>query len=460
MRSAQWRPDIGGEGRLSDRIVAALEGDIASGKLAPDARLPTQRRMAEMLGVGVGTVTRAYLEAEARGLVSATVGRGTYVAGPAERADGSAEGPVDLAMNLPPAGQAEAHLTEALVRLRRRSDLRAHLGYAPPAGFESHRRAGARWMADNANLGGLDWKRVIVTGGAQQAIAVAFMAASRPGAPLIVEALTFSGVKTLAAALDHRLYGAAMDAEGLTPEGLEAAAAASGARVAYVQPLQNPTGRMMGMARRQAIVDVARRQGLLLIEDDLYGAYAAELGRPPLALLAPERTFYVTGLSKSLTPGLRVGYCVPPEGGDWMERCTTALRGIAFGSPSLSGLIGVQWIEDGTAYEILDGHRREFTRRTAAALEVLGDLVIRPPYAAATELWAPMGELEAERAAARALREHVQVTPPTAPTAPGCSEHGIRLCLGGAPTLAVLEEALRVVARVLVEAEQPALEVV
>ncbi len=81
--------------------------------------------------------------------------------------------------------------------------------------------------------------------------------------------------------------------------------AASGARVAYVQPLQNPTGRMMGPERRRAIVEVARRRDLFLIEDDLYAAYANELGRPPLAELAPERTFYVAGLSKSLTPGLR-----------------------------------------------------------------------------------------------------------------------------------------------------------
>src|SRR5579863_10669785 len=120
--SARWRPDIAeGQGRLSDKIVAALEADIASGKLAPDARLPTQRRMAEMLGVGVGTVTRAYLEAEARGLVSAAVGRGTYVAGQADRSAGSAAGPVDLGTNVAPAGPAEAHLTEVLGRVRRRS---------------------------------------------------------------------------------------------------------------------------------------------------------------------------------------------------------------------------------------------------------------------------------------------------------------------------------------------------
>jgi hypothetical protein len=71
-----------------------------------------------------------------------------------------------------------------------------------------------------------------------------------------------------------------------------------------------------------------------------------------------------------------------------------------------------------------------------------------------------MSELEAERTAARALREHVQVTPPTAPVAPGCTEFGLRFCLGAAPSLSVLEGALRVVVRVLAEAEEPALAVV
>jgi DNA-binding transcriptional MocR family regulator len=459
--SGHWRPDIAnGDGRLSERILAALEADIAGGKLAPDAKLPTHRRLAEMLGVGVGTVTRAYLEAEARGLVTGNVGRGTFVAGRAEESSPGADGPIDLATNLAPAGQTETHLIDALARLRRRSDLRAHLNYAPAGGFESHRRAGARWLAETANFAGLDWRRVVVTGGAQQAVAVALIAASRPGAPLIVESLTFSGVKSVAASLGHPLHGAEMDGEGLTPDGLEAAVAASGARIVYVQPLQNPTGRMMGLERRKAIVDVARRRDLFLIEDDLYAAYATELGRPPLADLAPERTFYATGLSKSLTPGLRIGYCIPPEGGDWLERCTSALRSIAFGSPSLGGLVAAQWIEDGAAHEILDGHRREFARRTAAALDLMGDRVLRPPNAAATHLWAPMGALEAERAAARALRERVQVTPPTAPMAPGASECGLRLCLGGAPNVAALQKALGVVAHILAETDEPALEVV
>src|SRR5665213_3362835 len=102
-------------------------------------------------------------------------------------------------------------------------------------------------------------------------------------------AASFTGVKALAAHMDYRLVPAGMDAEGLTPESLGEAAARSGARVAYVLPVQNPTARIMGLERRQALVEVARKRDLVIVEDDLYGAYASDLGLPPLASLAPER---------------------------------------------------------------------------------------------------------------------------------------------------------------------------
>jgi len=456
----EWRPWIeSGDGLIPDRILAALKADIAGGVLAPNTRLPTHRRLAEILGVGVGAVTKAYAEAEARGLVNAHVGRGSFVAAAAERraVRGIDAGPIDLGRNLPPAADAEANLAESFARLRRRADLDAHLEYPPPAGFEAHRQAGAAWLSRTTTGMEVDWRRLICTGGAQQAIAVAFGAACRPGDPIIVEAATFTGVKALAAHMNYRLTGAAMDAEGLLPQALEQAALTSGARVAYVQPLQNPTGRIMSLARREAIVAVARARDLLLVEDDLYGAYATDLGLPPLAALAPERVFYVSGLSKSLSPGLRIGYCVPPDGGRWMERCLEALRAIAFGPPGLGGLVAAQWIEDGTADAILAAHRKALTERAQLALTILGGAPERPQNRSVTHLWLPMSELEAERCAARALRGGVQVSPPTAALTEGSREHGLRVCLGAAPDIQVLEHALRILAHALADGDERAL---
>ncbi len=461
MSTTEWRPRLApGDGYVHRRILAALEADIASGRLATHQRLPTHRHLGETLGVGVGAVTRAYAEAESRGLTTARVGRGTFVAGPAAREAESAGGFIDLARNLPPAAGAETRLAGALASLRRRGDLVAHLDYPPPAGHEAHRRAGAAWLAAATAGANVEWRRLILTGGAQQAVAISLAAAARPGDAVIVEAATFTGIKALAAHMGYRLVAAGMDAEGLTPDALDEAAATSGARVAYVQPLQNPTGRIMSLERRRAIVEVARRRDLVLVEDDLYGAYAAELGLPTLAGLAPDRVFHVSGLSKSLSPGLRVGYCVPPAGGDAMDRALGALRAIAFGPPSLGALVATQWIEDGSALDILRDHRESLAERTRVALTVLGAAAERPKNTAATHLWLPLGALEAERVAARALRDGVRVTEPTAPLAPGGHEHGLRICLGAPPTLALLEQGLATLARALSGGDEAALGVV
>jgi DNA-binding transcriptional MocR family regulator len=458
-----WRPLIEpGEGYIHEWIASALKADVERGVLAPGARLPTHRRLAERLGVGVGAVTKAYAAAEAMGLVTAHVGRGSFVAEPADQrfVPQQQTGPIDLAHNLPPEATVRARLAEALNRLRQRGDLADYVGYPPLSGAEAHRRAAADWLADISNWPGLDWRRLMLTSGAQQAFAVAIGAACRPGASIIVEPVSFTGIKNLAAHMDYQLVPAAMDAQGLTPEALERAAAESGARVAYIQPLQNPTGRIMSFERRQAIVEVARKRDLMIVEDDLYSAYATELGLPPLATLAPERVFYVTGLSKSLAPGLRVGYCLPPQGGDWRDRCLNALRAVAFSPPGLGALIATQWLESGTAKEILAAHRAELTARTKIALAALGPAAAQPLNRAATHLWLPLNELDAERVAARALRNGVEVTAPSTPAIPGGREYGLRVCLGAAPSLGVLEQGLAALSRALVEADDRALAMV
>ena len=452
---AEWRPEIEtGEGFIHERIAKALEADIAAGALAPDTRLPTHRRLAELLGVSVGAVTRAYAAVEARGLVKATVGRGSFVAGraEAERSEPRDEGLFDLERALPPL--ADAHSLRALGRLRQRADPGGHLSYPPSAGEPGHRRAVARWFAATAGWPDLDWRRLILTAGCQQAFAVALGAACRPGDALIVEAATFTGVKTLANHMNYALVGAAMDAEGLTPDALDEAAQRSGARVAYVQPLQNPTGRVMSLARRHAIAAVARQRDLLLVEDDLYAAYTTELGLPRLAMLAPERVFYASGLSKSLAPAFRVGGCVPPLGGDWFDRTLNALRAIAFCAPTLSAQIATQMIEDGTADDMLAGHRSELAARATLALDILGPAAEPPHVAAPQFVWLPMNELKAERTAAAALREGVGLSPPTAGLAPGASAQGLRVCLGAVAGRAALEEALRRLARVLSDRDE------
>src|SRR5690606_12657814 len=114
------------------------------------------------------------------------------------------------------------------------------------------------------------------------------------------------GAKALAALQSLQLDGVALDEHGMLPDALEAACAASGARVVYLQPtVHNPTTALMPVERRQRIAEIARAHDLILIEDDA-AASALTDRPPPIAAFAPERTCYITSVSKSISPAFRL----------------------------------------------------------------------------------------------------------------------------------------------------------
>ena len=438
----EWRPEVedGAEPAYA-QIVAKLAAAIKLGALKPGARLPTQRALAEQLGLGLGTVTRAYAEAETRGLIEAVVGRGSFVAqriGPIR-----GDGPVNLGRNLSPLGPVMAALRPALAALAKRGDLIERLDYAPDGGFPADREAGAAWLRRTANLPDAQAADILCTAGAQQAVYLALSTLCRAGDAVVFEEATYFGAKQIAAQIGLMLTPAAMDDEGLTPEALERAVRESGAHAAYVQPFQNPTGRLMGLERRREIVGVARRLGVLLIEDDIYAAAVSDAGLPPLARLAPEQVIYISGLSKGLAPGFRTGYVIAPP--RFRPGFIEAQRAMTYGSPTLGGLIATQWIESGEAFELVATMREECRRRTQLASALLAGLIEPPVAAHSPHVWMPLAELEAERVAGQAARMGVKVTPPRAPFLPGAPVSGLRLCLGGAPDLDSLAASLAVI---------------
>jgi DNA-binding transcriptional MocR family regulator len=439
-----WTPKLPeGPEPLHERLLAALAGDIAAGALSPGVRLPPQRELAHTARLGLGTVTRAYAAAEQRGLISARVGRGSFVA---ERAALPAEGPIDLSRNLPPMGPAEARIGQALAGLQRRPDLAHALTYAPRAGEPAHRAAMAAWLAEACGLEGVSVEQLILCGGAQQAVALALGAVCQRGDTVLCEEATYMGLKPLAQAAGYDLVGVALDAQGMEPEALEAAARSSGATAVYVLPtLQNPTARTMSPARREAIAETARRLGLWIVEDDVYGLYAGPERHAPIAALAPERTLFVASLSKLVAPGLRAGVVVAPDQAG-RERILLAVEGLLGAGDTFSRMIAARWIEDGTAMAIARENVAEAEARMALALEVLGPAVERPSAGGSLHLWLPMAELEAERVAGRALRAGVQLTPPDAPLVGSGATRGLRLCLGAVRDRTRLEQGLRIVA--------------
>ncbi|MGH6951807.1 MAG: PLP-dependent aminotransferase family protein, partial [Vitreimonas sp.] len=389
-----WRPKLSTHATpIYRRIVEAMSADIESGRLAPGARLPPQRNLAHALSVSVGAVTRAYDDATRRGLVSAHVGRGTFVID-RSRTDATPDGPIDLSINTAPTASVGA-MVETIASLRRATSLAERLDYQPPFGLDVDRRAGAAWLTRTAGFESLDWRTLICCSGAQNAMAIAFAALCKPGDTILCEAVTFSGAKALTQQQGYRLHGVELDAEGVRPQALDRAAATTAARVFYTLPtLQNPTARTMGRARRAEIVKIARARDLWIVEDDLYAPYARDLGLPPLAALAPERTLYVSSLSKILAPGLRAGFLVAPEN-QIFDRCVHVVRALMHSPPGIGAAIATDWLKSGRADDLARDVRAEASARTAMALAALDGVADKPRTGTSLHLWLPMREADA-----------------------------------------------------------------
>ncbi|MEZ4387287.1 MAG: PLP-dependent aminotransferase family protein [Candidatus Krumholzibacteriia bacterium] len=369
-----WTPDISGRpGPRYKAIADALADDIACARLSTGDRLPTHRELAEQLDLTVGTVTRAYAEAERRGLVRGEVGRGTFVWADDERFDPllepSREGAadmIDLGLNLPLDSEGP-DLAEVLREMCERTDLDLLLTYQPFTGSDRYRRMGVDWIARH----GLEVapEQVVITAGAQHAIVVALSALCRPGQVVLSEVLTYPGLKTAASLLGLEAAPVAMDHEGLLPEALDRAVQETGARVLYCMPtLQNPTTATMGAARRAAVAEVARRHDLHVIEDDVHGLLAPDSPAPLMALI-PERTLYIASTSKVLAGGLRVAFVAAPR--DLIERLAFAVAASMWALPALSLEVAARWIADGTAAVITDRKREEAAARQDLARRIL-----------------------------------------------------------------------------------------
>jgi DNA-binding transcriptional MocR family regulator len=361
-----WTPDLSGQDGLQyERLADAIAEAVRRGDLAPGAKLPPQRDLAWKLGLAVGTVSRAYQLAEQRRLVSGQVGRGTYVMDPADdRGDTAAQGDtIDLVQNVPNVSSQVPALAAALNDIGRMPDLGRLLGYMPPDGHPRYRAAGSAWMK---RVGfEVQPDRLMLTGGAQHALAISLLALAKPGEAVLTERLTFHGVADAIAVGGARPVGVAIDEEGAIPEDLDRAARATGARLVFLTPtVHSPTTGTMSAKRRAAIAQVLHRRDMILIEDDVYGYLPAH--RPaPIATHIRPRVVYIASVSKCLGPGLRVAWMAVPEAVH--DRLREALRATALRLPAFGPEIAARWIENGTAERLVQELRRDTAARFAIA---------------------------------------------------------------------------------------------
>ncbi|CAI8741556.1 GntR family transcriptional regulator [Pseudomonas sp. IT-93MI4] len=431
-------------------LVDTYAADIRTGRLAPGTRLPTHRQLATQEGLALVTASRVYAELEAMGLVSGETGRGTFVRetslSPGQGIDQKdvAVGMIDLNFNYPSLPGQTQLLRTALRQLALSGDLEALLRYQPHAGRAHERASVARHLLSRGVS--VEAEQVLLVNGAQQGLAVTLMALLKPGDVIAADALTYSGFKVLAEALHLEVVAIPVNEQGPDLAALEKLCRSRSVRAVYSMPtLHNPLGWVMPIEQREGLAAIARRHDLTLIEDAAY-AFLVEDPPRPLIDLAPERTVYVSGLSKNIATGLRVGFIAAPAA--HVPALERVIRATTWNTPGLMTAIVCGWLDDGTVIELEAQKRHDAQARQALAAELLKGLpcVAHPN---SYFLWLPLPEdVRADQIVVELMQKQISVTTAEPFAVSAHVPHAIRLALGSVE-MDVLRQALTTVRKVI-----------
>jgi DNA-binding transcriptional MocR family regulator len=376
-----WLPDLSeGSGPLYLRLADQIERDISDGRLPTGEKLPPQRNLAFDIGVTIGTVTRAYAVARERGLVSGEVGRGTYVLGSGDTPEPQPQAAAPAATwsravpapagklrmdttSAPDLGQSAAirEITERIIR-DHPDEVVDYTRRWP----EEWRTAGSAWLASG------DWRpepqTIVPTSGCHAAILAVIAATTAPGDRVAFEQITYSSISRSASLIGRRTVAFGNDEHGPDPDDFERLCAQQHPKLVFLMSaLQNPTLSIMAPERQRAIVEIARKYNVWIIEDAVYSTLL-ETGYSTLAEIAPERTFHIGGLSKAVSAGVRGGWVACPA--HFAPRVQTAHKMVTGGLPFLLASLSAELVNGGEAAKTRGKVRRELAAREELARKI------------------------------------------------------------------------------------------
>ncbi|MGH9246651.1 MAG: aminotransferase class I/II-fold pyridoxal phosphate-dependent enzyme [Acidimicrobiales bacterium] len=381
-------------GRSAREIVASVEGSIRRGRLAPGARLPTVRALADDLDVSPATVAAAFRDLRVRGLVSGDGRRGTRVV-PTPPLVGRPEAPV-------PAGVRDLSVGHPDARLLPRLRPLARLAGAASRNYEAGGDDAGLLAAARAQLAAdhIPTDHLAVVGGALDGVERVLAAHLRPADRVAVEDPGFSPVFDLLRALGLRSVPVDVDDHGPRPDALSRAITKGVDALIFTPRAQNPTGAALDDERARALRRVLRSApDLLVIEDDHAGPVAGAAAHT-LATLSRARWAVVRSVSKSLGPDLRLAVLA----GDEVTVSRVAGRqslGTGWVSTILQRLVADLW-DDPSTMRLVDKAAAAYTARRRDLVDALAQHGISAVGHSGLNVWIPVPE---EAAVVRGLRE-------------------------------------------------------
>jgi GntR family transcriptional regulator/MocR family aminotransferase len=367
-----------GVGPLHAQLEAQLRQAVRAGRLAAGERLPSTRALAAELGVSRGVVVEAYGQLAAEGYLEARPGAAPRVAAGAIAAPARVPEPPrmaprwDLTPGTPDLALFPRGAWAAAQRRALREAADADLGYPDPAGHPRLRAALAAYLGRVRGVQAAP-ERIVVCGGVAEALALVTRVLRRRGARRIgVEDPSHHGTHELIAHAGLELVPVPVDAGGIDVVALAAAAPDA---VLVTPAHQFPTGVVLEPPRRAALAAWARRAGAVIVEDDYDAEYRYD--RHPVGAvqgLDPDHVVHVHSVSKTLAPGLRLGWAALPArlAADVIEEKRLSDLGIAV----LEQLTLAAFLERGELDRHLRRTRPVYRRRRDALLAALAGLEV------------------------------------------------------------------------------------
>jgi len=437
-------------------LVNAIRLSIENGSLKPGDRLPSQRELAQRLGLAVGTVTKAYSEAARLKLVSTEVGRGTFVLQSANNHLPTTEatgGLYDLTFNQ--VAYEEAHPAElhtSLINILKRSEHSGIYNYELDADISNIREHASNWLASIGHPTNIE--NLVICNGVQHGLFLAVQSLATPETVILTEQLGYPGISLLNSILGYSLRGVEIDQFGLKMEDLRKACKETNSKVLICAPsLHNPTNSVMPIERRKQLAEVAEEFDLYIVEYDVNGIPVADF-TTPVGSLIPDRTYFITGTWKVTGLGASLGFISAPT--DFVHRLTAAVQATSWSPSPLLREIVATWIADGTASRVGTWHIGEISKRLELAKHALNGFEYFS-HPSSYNLWLELPEPWRRETFVDALTKNGVASSPANMFIIGraIAPHAVRLNLGGVSHLSALERALKITSDTLKQGPRP-----
>ncbi|ABR49143.1 putative transcriptional regulator, GntR family [Alkaliphilus metalliredigens QYMF] len=358
-------------------LANQLEQDIINGRILPGTKLPPYRELADFLDINVSTVSKAFKVCILKGILSTTVGSGTFVSFDALSntyllTDGRPKNMIEMGATIPEPASYEPLMLQ-LKNIVSESDLIKCFGYSRPGDVLWQKDAAVKLISKGGYT--TDIETILFASGGQNAITATLIGLCQQGDRIGTDPHTYSGLKTAASMLGVQLVPIKNKGLEMDEDALIYACKNENLKGIYLIPdYQNPTSHTMSIEGRRALAKIAKEYNVFIIEDATY-SLMHEKPVQAVASFAPEHTIYIASMSKAIAPGLRLAYVSVPK--QYKEPLSNALYNMNISVSPLMAELAARMIVSNEIDTIIDNHRKNTIERNQLVNDYLSEFDCR-----------------------------------------------------------------------------------